>query len=126
MSVRQIYKAVAFVLVGLGGFLAWEWADIFLIHPREKFLLDGFFYIPFALLSTLVPIYLGISLVFKVTQQEWLHTAQQYTAVLIYAVVVGFLVSWNINHSLMPASVWIIGNVMAIVILGGMKIWKTS
>ena len=128
MILRQIYKVIAFILLGFSCFIACGWVEVLLVHQRSKFLLDGFFYIPFACLSSLIPAYLGFSFLYKSAPRSWLLTVQKYIAVGLCAVTLGFLVSWNTHRSLMTTSVLLAGNGIAIVILiiGRIKIWKTN
>ena len=92
------------------------------------FLLDGFFYIPFALVSILVPAYLGISFLYRAVPGKRLLTVQKYIAAGMCAVVLAFVVSWNTYYSLMTRPTWAVGNLVAmgVLILGGIKIWKLN
>jgi hypothetical protein len=128
MILRRLYKAISFILLGFTCFIAWGWAEVLLLHPRVKFLVDGFFYIPFALVSIFVTAYLGVYFLYRAIPRAWLLTVQKYIEVGLCAVAIGFLVSWNRHHLLMATPVWISGNGIAIGIflISGMNLWQTK
>jgi len=100
--------------------MAWYWSNILLFNP--KILLDGFFYIPMAGLSSLISIYIGLYYLCKRVKKGWLLIVRSTIKRGIDINLIGFWLSWNSHYMVMTTEVWLIGNlavmVMAMILKG--------